>query len=599
MRRSNLVRKRPRMALAGAAVTVMAVVAASCGSKSDDVSDQTTAPTTPATAAPGSTAAATTTTLPPPTTAPAPEIVPVYGGRLIVAGEAEVSNGWTPEAMSCDSYCQMRARSFYDPLVVTDENQEPQGFLLESMEPNEDYTVWTLTVREGITFHDGTPLDAEAVVYNLNSAGKGILLMGALRDLAKDANGDFLISATGPMTLEVRTGRDGNVDNPVSWPSFPYALSTQWGLMASPTWLQAVKDGAAAPTDAVGSGPFKFDSYAPGDKLVVTRNENYWLTSPEGDQLPYLDSIEFRVIIDSQTRAQALRAGDVDLIATSDPNVIAPFDGDDDFVLVDQNRFGETGYVMFHLAKEGPLQDQSVRCALSQAVDKDEVIEVLNSGYVDAANGPFSPGQEGFLDDNGALPYDPEAAAAAIEAYEAANGPVTINYSTTPTASNLATAQYAQEVWGSIGVDVNINQIEQSTLITNALLGSPDFEAFLWRNHAGLIVDQQNYWWHSKAILPGFSLNFGRLADPVIDDLLDKARSEADPEVRRGYAEDINRRFAEQCWIIPLTFTKWGVIYDPAVQNIGRSPQADGDGFLRDGQGFPGQVWMQSVFLGD
>lgn len=592
MVRTSRQRRRRPVAAAVGFVAAAGLVAGACGSKSDDV-------TSPSTAAPATTAATdtTTTTIPPATTAPAPTVQPVYGGRLVVAGEAEVANPWTPESMQCDSYCQMRARSFYDPLVVTNADLEPVGFLLESFTSNDDFTVWTLNVRPGVTFHDGSPLDAEAVAYNLRNAGKGILLAGALRDLAKDADGEYLITATGPLTVEVRTGLDGDPNQPRPWPTFPYALGTQWGLIASQQWLEAVKAGTAAPTDAVGTGPFMFSSYAPGDKLVVKRNPNYWLTTPEGDQLPYLDEIEFRVIVDSQTRGQALRAGDVDLIATSDANVIKTFDGDTAFNLADQNRYGETNYVIFHLAKPGPLQDQSVRCALSQAVDRVDAIEVLSSGYLEPANGPFSPGQEGYLEDNGSLPYDPDAAAEAIAAYEEANGPIVINYSATPTATNLATAQYLQEVWGAIGVDVNIDQIEQSTLITNALTGSENFEAFGWRNHAGLLVDSQNFWWNSNAILPGFSLNFGRLSDPVIDDLLGKARGESDPDVRRGYAEDINRRFAEQCWILPQSFTKWGVISSPKVQNIGRSPQADGEGFLRDGQGFPGQVWMHAVFV--
>jgi len=590
-RSSHTGRRRSATKLVGL-ILGAGLVAAACGSKSEDVTATTAA--APETTAPAET---TTTTIAPATTAAPPEVEPVYGGRLVVAGEAEVANPWTPESMQCDSYCQMRARSFYDPLVVTNEDLEPVGFLLESFTPNEDFTVWTLQVREGVTFHDGTPLDAETVAFNLRTAGKGILLAGALRDIAKGPDGEFLITATGPMTVEVQMGLDGDPNQPRPWPTFPYALGTQWGLMASKQWLEAVKAGTANSVDAVGTGPFVVDSYAPGDKLVVKRNENYWLTAENGDQLPYLDEIEFRVIVDSQTRGQALKAGDVDLIATSDPNVIKEFDGDENFNLSDQNRFGETSYLLIHLAKEGPLQDQSVRCALGQAIDKLDAIEVLSSGYVDPANGPFSPGQEGYLDDNGSLPYDTDAAAAAIEAYEAANGPITINYSTTPTANNLATAQYVQEVWGAIGVDVNIDQIEQSTLITNALTGAENFEIFLWRNHAGLLVDNQNFWWNSKSILPGFALNFGRLSDPVIDDLLFKARGESDPDVRRGYAEDINRRFAEQCWILPLSFTKWGVISALEVQNLGRSPLASGGGFLRDGQGFPGQVWMHAVFV--
>jgi hypothetical protein len=68
--------------------------------------------------------------------------------------------------------------------------------------------------------------------------------------------------------------------------------------------------------------------------------------------------------------------------------------------------------------------------------------------------------------------------------------------------------------------------------------------------------------------------------------------------VRRGIAEDINRRFADQCFIIVSDYTEWGVIHDPAVQNIGRTPLPDGR-FARDGAGFPGQVWLTAVFLAE
>jgi peptide/nickel transport system substrate-binding protein len=349
----------------------------------------------------------------------------------------------------------------------------------------------------------------------------------------------------------------------------------------------------------VGTGPFTLDSYAPGDKLIVKKNPGYWLKDASGTALPYLDEIEFRVIPDSQVRATALESGDVDLISTSDGAVISDFDGNTDYNLILQQDFAETNYILLHLSKAGPLQSREVRCALLQAIDKVDIIDVIANGYLDPANGPFSPGQEGYLDDNGSLPYDPDAAAAAIETYEAANGPVTVNYSTTTAASSLATAQYLQDAWGQIGVDVTIDQIEQSKLINNALFGDPAFDAFGWRNHAGVFVDQQYFWWHSSAALPDgqLALNFGRLSDPVIDDLLEKSRSEADPDVRRGYAEDINRQFAKECWLIPTSFTKWGVISNLSVQGVGTTPQADGQGgVLRDGAGFPGQVWLTAVF---
>ncbi|MFM7870832.1 MAG: ABC transporter substrate-binding protein, partial [Actinomycetota bacterium] len=188
-----------------------------------------------------------------------------------------------------------------------------------------------------------------------------------------------------------------------------------FGLIASADWLKAVAAGTAKPDEPVGSGPFIVEEFAPGEggKLVVKRNPNYWHSDEEGRQLPYLDEIEFRVIGDSQVRAAALESGDVDMIATSDSAVVSEYDpnvgGNTDFNMTLQAEFSETNYILFHLSKPGPLQSKEVRCALGQAIDKEDLIATVANGYPAIANGPFSPGQEGNLADNGSLPYDPEA----------------------------------------------------------------------------------------------------------------------------------------------------------------------------------------------
>jgi peptide/nickel transport system substrate-binding protein len=601
---------------AAAALVTFSLVAAACGDKKDDdsVAVDTEAPdeTEPAATEPETddTSAATTPadTSPPPTQPvvtepPESEFDPVFGGRLVVAGEAEVANPWTPASMQCDSFCHMRARAFFDPLAAYDDELQVQPFLAESITPNDDFTDFTIKIRDGITFHDGTPLDGAAVMDNIQRSFTGLLIGAAVKDIARDEADPTKIKfeVIDDMTFKIFTGFNGDPTQPIPWPLFPSYLTGLAGLIASPTWLAAVDAGTADPTQGIGTGPFTISSYAPGDRLVVTRNPNYWVTDENGDQLPYLDEIEFRVIQDSQVRAQALESGDVDMIATSDAAVISDFVGGDTFSTVLQDLYGETNYFMMHLTKP-VLSDKSVRCALNQAVDKEDFNDVVYNGFLEIANGPFSPGQEGFLADNGALPYDPDAATAAIAAYEGANGEITLNLSLTPTATNLTAAQFLADAWGAIGVDVTIDQIEQSKLINNALFGDPAFDAFGWRNHAGLFVDQQYYWWHSSAAADdgGLALNFGRLRDPEIDRLLEASRSELDENVRRGYAEDINRRFASECYILPTGWTKWGVIHDPRVQNIGRSPVPFAeDAYLLDGAGFPGQVWLTGAFLAD
>jgi peptide/nickel transport system substrate-binding protein len=589
---------------AAAALIAFSLVAAACGGDDDGTVSDTTAPTTTAPDGDdngddddnGDTA--TTTPAPVVTEPPPSEVEPVYGGRVVIAGEAETANPWTPAAMQCDSFCQMRARTFYDPLVVVDANLDWRPFLAESIDVNDDATVFTIKVREGIQFHDGTDLDADAVMDNINRSFTGLLIAAAVKDVARNEDGSVLMEKLDDYTFTMQTGFNGNPDEPLPWPLFPYYLGGQGGLIASPTWLASV-DGGADPTQAVGTGPFTFTSYAPGDRLVVDRNPSYWLEDENGNQLPYLDQLEFRVIPDSQVREEALRSRDVDLISTSDVNVVARLRDDSNFETLLQDNYSETNYILLNLTKPY-LADRDVRCALLQAIDPVDFNDVVNGGNGALSNGPFTPGQEGYLDDNGRLPYDPDAARDAIAAWEAENGPLVINYSTTPTVTNLTAAQYLSAVWGDVGVEVVIDQIEQSTLITNALFGSPDFDAFGWRNHAGIFLDQQYYWWHGSAAAPPgeLALNFGRLDDPVINELFELSRSEFDPDVRRGYAEDVNRRFADQCFIIPSTETVWGVHYAPKIENVGRTPIPDG-GVMRDGAGFPGQVWLTGIFVAE
>lgn len=596
---------------AAAALVAFSLVAAACGGDDDDA----VAPAT--TAAPdggddgsddgdtddgaddGDDGDAATTTAPAVTPPPASEFEPQYGGRLVMAVEAETANPWLPGVMNCDVSCSTRARTFYDPLVVVDDELNLRPFLLESVEANEDDTVFTLTVRQGITFHDGSELNAEVVADNLQRNLSSLLIAAAVKDLARNEDGTLVIEILDDYTLTMATGFDGNPAEPLPWPTFPFYLAGQGGLIASSEWMAAVDAGNAAETEAVGTGPFILSSYAPGDRLTVVRNDDYWLTDNDGNQLPYLDEIEFRVIPDSQVRGQALRSGDVDIIHTSDSLVVADLSSDPAFGYQSQEALGETNYYMLNLTKPY-LQDRDVRCALTQAIDPIDLIDVTG-GNATPAPSPFSPGQEGFIEDLERIAYDPDAARAVIEAWEAANGPLEINLSSTPTVTNLTAAQYLAAVWGDVGVDVTIDQIEQSTLINNALFGSPDFDAFGWRNHAGLFVDAQYFWWHSSASAPPgeLALNFGRLEDPEVDRLLELARSESDPDVRRGYAEEINLRFVDQCFVIPTSFARWGIHWNERVQNVGRSPIPDTEQFMRDGAGFQGQIWVNAMFVTD
>ena len=186
------------------------------------------------------------------------------GGKLVVAGEAEVGAPWTPASVQCDSYCQMRIRNFIEPLAVITPELELEGWLAESIEPNEDATVFTIKLRPGITFTDGTALTAEVAVDNLNRTWTGLLVGGAMRDIAKNADGTVAATIVDDLTFTLPTGKNGNIDEPVSWHLFPYYLAGQPGFVASSQWLAAVDADRGLATQPVGTGPFVVTQYPAG-----------------------------------------------------------------------------------------------------------------------------------------------------------------------------------------------------------------------------------------------------------------------------------------------------------------------------------------------
>jgi ABC-type transport system substrate-binding protein len=456
-------------------------------------------------------------------------------------------------------------------------------------------------------------------VKNLREAGAGLLLGAALKDIGKLCNEvpcttaeladpavtkTLAIEATGDMTFTVKMGFNGDLGQPMAWPGFPFAMGTQWGLIASPTWLDSVTAGTGDATMAVGTGPFIVKSYAPRDKLVVERNPNYWMKDADGNQLPYLDGIEYRVIEDSETAADALRNGDIDIFSTSAAQVIADFrETPDEFPMTEQDTFTETNYVLIDLDKPGPLQDERVRCGLSLALNREELIEAVAGGILNPANGLFSPGQQGYLEDNGGFTtYDPDKAAELIAAYETETGTqVKVQYGTTTSQINAQTAELLKGYWEAVGADFEYIQVPQDSFITNALFGDPGFFAYGWRNHAGLTVDQQYFWWHSANAAPdgGLALNFGRIRDPEVDAALEAARSALTDEERTAAAETVNRTMASKCYQIPTSWTLWGTPRNPKVQGLGGQLTLPDGTPSRDGAGFSGQFYTHTVYFAE
>ncbi|MBA2497735.1 MAG: ABC transporter substrate-binding protein [Acidimicrobiia bacterium] len=459
---------RHALVRSAALVAVLGLAGAACGSGDSENAGEG-----------GDRGARTTTTV--------DEGEPVPGGTLVYGIEADTASAWTPQSSLCAISCHTIMKSVFDTLAVVDADGVAQPFLAEAVEPNADFTEWTIIPRAGVAFHDGTPFDAAAICFNLQAAKDSALQGRALVDVATVAPSTDGAGCVVTMTRP--------------WTTFDYSLTGQTGYMASPAWLASALTDPTAAGRPVGTGPFVFESYSPGNggSFIANKNPDYW-RADEG--LPYLDRVEFRVLQDIESRENALRDGAVNIIHTANTDVVAGLREEADLEMHEDATYGETAYAMLNVGDpESEVADVRVRRALAMAVDPEQFNDARNAGIGVIANGPFSPDQVGYLEDNDAPEFDPEGATALIEEYEAETGrPVEIDFLTTADPFNLQTNELVAAAWEAVGISVNLNTVDQGQYIVQAALGN--FEAFAWRNHGGYTPDQQRIWWHSEASRP-------------------------------------------------------------------------------------------------
>lgn len=473
---------------------------------------------------------------------------PRQGGRVVYGLEAETAGGWClPEAQLAISGIQI-ARTIYDTLTIPDENGDYVPWLAESVTPNDDFTRFTIELREGVKFHDGSNLTAEVVKNNLDAfrgaypARKPLLFVFVYDNIAE-------VNVTGPLTVEVAMNRP--------WPAFPayLYLNGRFGISAQ----AQLDDAERCDTNLIGTGPFMLEEWKLNDHLTARRNPDYW-----NQPYPYLDEIEYRPIIEGAQRVNAIQTGEINVMHTSGPMFIKDLRAlaeQGDIELVESDEQGEVTYVMLN-ASRPPFDNLTARQALAYAGDREGLNEIINEGITRNASGPFAPGNVGYLDDAGYPEHDLERAKELVAQYEEETGrPLEYTLWHAAGAEVLESAQLLKEYAEAAGATVTLRQVEQAQLISQALGG--DFDAMIWRNHPGGDPDGQYVWWHS-----GSPVNFGRFADPEIDRLLEEGRVETDPERRREIYEQLNRRFSEQLWNLWGQWTIWGIATTPEVRGV-------------------------------
>jgi ABC-type transport system substrate-binding protein len=477
---------------------------------------------------------------------------PRTGGTLTVGLNSEI-DGFLPSASHFDNSGLTYANTVFDSLTRVGADGTARPYLAKSVEPNADMTVWTITLRPDITFHDGSPLSADVIVANFQALRTSLLTAQAVRPISA-------VTATGPLQVQV------TCDVPLV--AFPYYLSTQIGYPIALAQL-----GAQDSTHPIGTGPFIFESWEPNDHFTAQRNPVYWRPG-----LPYVDSITFKPIANDQSREDSLRSGTVDIMVTRDPTTIRDLRDDASFQqIADLTQIhGQTDmdFIILNTSAD-PTNDLTVRQALAHAINPDELVKLFGAGVTEVNTSLFPPGSPYRPADNGYPTYDlAKAKQLVAEAKPNHGGSIDITLDTVTDPRLLEIVQAVANMWTLAGVHVTVGEIEQVTFIDNLVTGT--FTAYTDEMFSAPDPDINYVWLSSTTANPPIALNFARNKDPQLEAALIQGRTHSDPAVRAAAYQTVDMRLAADLPYLWFSRATWSITASDAVQNFNHMTLPDG-----------------------
>jgi ABC-type transport system substrate-binding protein len=474
-------------------------------------------------------------------------------GGAITFGTEDEDQSFDPATGRFDETGVLYARTVFDPLTIVAQDGSIQPYLAQSVTPNEDYSVWTIGVRPGVLFHDGTTCDAAAIAGSIEHFLTGELGISLSPSLAKTN----AISATAPDTVTITLNQP--------WVPFPAYLTGgiggQGGYIIAPAMI-ANKNGGMHP---IGTGPFVFEDWVPNDHFTSTRNPHYWRTG-----YPYLDSVTYRPITDADSRASALEAGNIDIMHTDVPEVILQFRDNDNYSYIDdsQHVVGEPdmNFLMCNLSAD-PVSNIKVRQAMAMALSSKEYSKIVDKGVNAPCNQPFIAGSPYYAVDSGYPAYDPTKAAALVKEVKAETGKaVAFGLISTPDPSSVQAAEFMQARFQAVGMEVTLTQVVEAQEINEALAGQ--YQTASWRQFAAVDPDLNYLWWSPTEIFGPLNPNFAQNKDPMIQTLLEQGRRSTDPAVRAKAYQQVAQRLNVDLPYIWNDRATWAIVANENVQNF-------------------------------
>ncbi len=455
-------------------------------------------------------------------------IAPLLTGAVAFAQENEtlvvavVSDPVTLDPALMASFFEIIVQyNIFEPLIhITPELVAEPGLASFEMP---DETTYVLTLREGLTFHDGTPIDAEAVKANFER----------MRD---PATGSPRASELGPVdTIEVTGPLEVTLRLSAPFAPLLQVLSNRAGMMVSPTAIAELGEDFA--TQAVGAGPYRVASWTKNSELVLEAFPGYWRGEPA------IKRIVFRPISDETVRLTNLRSGTVQLIDGVPPQAVPQVEADTALTL---KRSPGLGFSAFSFnTTRAPFDNQAVRRAFSMASDPGVAVRAAYFGAASPAFGAIPPSMPWAYDADLARPRGDAAGARAMLEEADVTLPVAVEITVTNSPIFVRIAEILQAQAAEAGFEVSINQIDATSLITVLRGGTFDLCMSPWSGRTDPDGNMFNYF-----TIDGPN-NFPGWTNEEADAVLRQARTETDQQARAALYQQAQQIVADE---VPLLF---------------------------------------------
>lgn len=434
--------------------------------------------------------------------------------------------------------------NIYDRLIEKDENMNLVPGLAESWKQVDPLTL-ELKLRKNVKFHNGEPLTSKDVVFTLNRAKEAPSLIAFFADIDK-------VEAVDDYTVKITTKKPYG-------PLVNYLAHIGAGIMNE----KAVKEkGADYGQHPVGTGPFIFESWQSGDKIVLKANPDYYQGKATSDKLI------FKVVPEGTNRTIALETGEADIAYDVEPIDVDMIKSNPNLKLAQSSAMSVT-YLGFN-TKKAPFDKKEVRQAIAYATNVDDIIGAVFLGSAKKANSPVSPNVFGYNKDAKLYTQNIEKAKELLAKAGYPNGFKTRIW-TNDTNIRKDAAVILQDQLKQIGIDVQIEILEWGSYLDRVANGEHDMFILGWSSSAD--SDSALYaLFHSKNL--GGSGNRTFYVNKKVDELLDKARESTVPADRIEYYKELQNIIQEDLPFFTLIYPDNITGMQKSVENF--VPNAEG-----------------------